>query len=119
MPDIQNNQINITGNKPGVVTITLGENVLGGNEALDFSSKLYELNQQGIKCVVVNLQNVKMINSSGLGMLVGGLNTLKKNDIKMLLAGLSEKIDVLLNMTHLNQVFTIFNNVDDALESCE
>jgi len=116
MPD---NQINITGNKPGVVTITLGENVLGGNEALDFSSKLYDLNQQGIKCVIVNLQHVKMINSSGLGMLVGGLNTLDKNDIKMLLAGLSEKINVLLNMTHLNQVFTTYNDVDDALKNCE
>jgi anti-sigma B factor antagonist len=103
--------------KQGVVSLTLGESVLGGNDALNFSSKLMELNQKNTKHVIIDLQNVKMINSSGIGMLVSGLTTLKKNDASLILVGLSDKIKGLLKMTHLDQVFITNENVDEAIES--
>ncbi|MFH1051471.1 MAG: STAS domain-containing protein [bacterium] len=109
--------INIKELKNNVVVIRIGENLLGGNDALDFSSKLMELNQKNIEHVIVDLQNVKLINSSGIGMLVSGLTTLKKNDASMILVGLSEKIIKILKMTHLDQVFITYDNVDKALEN--
>ena len=105
--------------KPGVASISLGENIQGGKEALDFSSKLFEISENNYKCVVINLQNVKMMNSSGLGMLVSALNTLKKNEIKMVLTNIPDKIDNLLKMTHLNQVFTSFPTVEEAIKDIE
>jgi len=105
--------------KPGIASINLGENIQGGKEALDFSSKLFEITEKNYKCLVVNLQNVKMMNSSGLGMLVSALNTMKKNEIKMVLTNIPDKIDNLLKMTHLNQVFTTFPTVEEAIKVIE
>ena len=112
-----NNAFGMTELKTGVFAISLGENVLGGNDALNFSSKLMELNQKKVNNVIVDLQNVKMINSSGIGMLVSGLTTLKKHDANMILVGLTDKIKHILQMTHLNQVFITFENVNEALDS--
>jgi anti-sigma B factor antagonist len=91
--------------------------VLGGNEALNFSSKLIELNRNKVKNVIIDLQNVKMINSSGIGMLVSGLTTLRKNDANMILVGLTDKIKSIMKMTHLDQVFSSFENIEDALKN--
>lgn len=113
------NEIKLNVLKPGVASINLGENIQGGKEALDFSSKLFEISEKEYKCLVVNLQNVKIMNSSGLGMLVSALNTLKKKEIKMVLTNIPDKIDNLLKMTHLNQVFITFSTVEDAVKDIE
>lgn len=118
MPENEKSQIKVIENKLGVVTIALGENVHGGNEAVEFSAKLIELSHDYVKYVIIDLRNVKMMNSSGLGMLVAGLNTLKKANITMYLAGVTEKIEHLLRMTHLDKVFKTFIDYDDAVESC-
>ncbi|ROL61959.1 anti-sigma factor antagonist [Bacteroidetes/Chlorobi group bacterium ChocPot_Mid] len=98
-------------------SIMLGENLFGGNEALTFSSKINELCNNNAKNIIVDLNQVKMINSSGIGMLVGGLTTSKKNNASLILVGLSDKIKSLLQMTHLDQVFATFDSIDDALKS--
>jgi anti-sigma B factor antagonist len=113
------NEIKITELKPGIASIVLGENIQGGKEALDFASKLFEISEKNYKCLVINLHEVKMMNSSGLGMLVSALNTLKKNEIKMVLTNIPDKIDNLLKMTHLNQVFTSFSTVEEAIKDIE
>jgi anti-sigma B factor antagonist len=59
------------------------------------------------------------MNSSGLGMLVSGISTLKKHNISMLLANLPEKISALLQITHLDKVFKVYPNVEVALENCK
>ena len=117
MQEGQNISIEEFEQHPDVVVIKLGENVQGGNEALEFSTKLHELSSGNIKYVILDLQNVKLMNSSGLGMLVGGLNTLQKNNIRMVLANMPEKIMNLLKMTHLDQVMHTFGSVEEALKN--
>jgi anti-sigma B factor antagonist len=97
--------------------IELGSVVLGGNDALAFSELLNELSQKPMKSVVVDLHNVEMINSSGLGMLVGGLSNMRKKEIKLDLASVPEKVLGLLQMTHLDRVFRIFETTDEAVKS--
>ena len=103
--------------KNNIVSISLGENLIGGNDAMNFSSKLLELNQKNIQHVIVDLKSVKVINSSGIGMLVSGMTTLKKNNASMILVGLSDKIKSIMQMTHLDQVFKTYENMDDAVNS--
>ncbi len=98
--------------------IELKENVLGGSDALSFTSVLDELKDKGIKCIVVNCSQVKLMNSSGLGMLVGGLSHLKKFGIKMKLAVIPDKVQNLLTMTHLDKVFKTYSTMDEAVK-CE
>ncbi|MBI5324802.1 MAG: STAS domain-containing protein [Ignavibacteriae bacterium] len=102
--------------KPDTASIELNEQVLGGNDALEFSSKLYETFDKGINSVIIDLSKVQVMNSSGLGMLVSGLSSLRKNNIQMVLASVPDKVMSLLRMTHLDKVFQIYNNIQDAYD---
>ncbi len=102
--------------RDGIWVIKLGKSVLGGNEAFGFTSTLHELIEKEIKSVIVDLADVELINSSGLGMLVSGLSTLRKHGIPLKLASVPEKVLELLTMTHLDKVFKIFDTVETAAE---
>lgn len=101
-----------------IALISIGENLVGGNEALKFSNTLIDLVKQNYKTIILDLQKVKIINSSGIGMLVSGLTTLKKNNASLILIKMPDKIQSLLKMTHLDQVFTTYSNLDEALKHC-
>ncbi len=99
--------------KPGTAVITLGKNVLGGNEALEFSSKLEDLCKSDVSLVAVDLSKVELMNSSGLGMLVNGLSAMKKHDKSLVLVAVPQKVDTLLKMTHLNEVFRVLGDISE------
>ncbi len=60
------------------VVIELKGNVMGGEDTKEFNDLLHKLIDEGKKNIVVDLSDVKFMNSSGLGMLIGGLTTMKK-----------------------------------------
>lgn len=101
----------------GISVIKLGKSVLGGNEAFGFTSTLHELIEKNVKTVIVDLGAVELMNSSGLGMLVNGLITLRKHGIPLNLVAVPEKVVELLEITHLNQVFKSFTTVMEAAEA--
>lgn len=101
-----------------IAVITLSNFILGGNDALAFTQELETLGKTEIKYVIIDLSAVEIMNSSGLGMLVSGISTLKKYNIAMLLANLPEKISTLLHITHLDKVFKVYSNVENAVENC-
>jgi len=117
MENLTSNKYNVKEIKEKFYSITLEETVQGGSDALDFSSVLYSLIDKKANCIIIDLQNVKLMNSSGLGMLVSGLKTLKQNNIKMYLVNLTPKIDNLLEMTHLNKVFQIYKSIEDVVNA--
>ncbi len=108
----------ILGDDNNIALIELNANVMGGHDALAFTSKLQELAGEAPKGVIVDLHNVALMNSSGLGMLVSGMSTLRKHNVPMYLAAAPAKVYMLLEMTHLNKVFQIFDTVEDAINSC-
>lgn len=93
--------------------IAFPANVIGGPDAVDLASLLRETSAN--KAVVFDLSAVSVMNSSGLGMLVSSLTTLKKFDVALRLAAVPSKVMSLLTMTHLDTVFTLFSSVDEAV----
>ena len=67
-------------NNPSAETtvIAFGEEVLGGAEALELTSLVREACAGEGAVVVFDLERVRVMNSSGLGMLVGALATVRK-----------------------------------------
>jgi anti-sigma B factor antagonist len=57
------------------------------------------------------------MNSSGLGMLIGGLTTMKKAEGNLKLANVTDKIQSLLVITKLITIFESYNSVDEAAKS--
>lgn len=99
--------------------VELPESVLGGNDALNFTSALQSLDGSQTKFILVDLKKVKVMNSSGLGMLVGGLRSLQKQDITLVLVAVSGKVKELLELTHLHKVFKQYDNIEDAVNNLE
>ncbi len=101
----------------GITVIELDGNVMGGPDALALNDFLHTLITEQKNHVVVDLKEVSFINSSGLGMLIGGLTTLRHAGGEMKLARASKKVESLLEMTKLLKVFDLHKNVNDAIAS--
>ena len=87
--------------------------------ASDFRNALLELIENGRRNLVVNLQGVSFIDSSGLGALVSALKTLKANGGKgdVRLAEVQEPVVALLEIIRLNRVFSTYPSVEKAVQS--
>jgi anti-sigma B factor antagonist len=97
--------------------LELKGNVMGGDDTKEFNELLHKLIDEGKKNVIVDLHDVKFMNSSGLGMLIGGLTTMKKSDGHLKLANVTDKIQSLLVITKLITIFESYNSVDEAAKS--
>jgi anti-sigma B factor antagonist len=100
-----------------VTVIALSSSMMGGPDAATLSVLLHELIEKGKKKVVVDLAQVKFMNSSGLGILIGGLTTVRNAGGDLKLANVSEKIQTLLVVTKLNTIFEQYGSVEKAIES--
>jgi len=98
--------------KEDTALIKLGSHVLGGTDALAFTNILNDISKTPAKSVVVDCSSVEVMNSSGLGMLVSGLTTLKKYNIAMSLISLPHKVEDLMKMTRLDSIFKIYADIN-------
>ncbi len=101
----------------GVVVLELAGKIMGGPDATLLNEKLHELIDNGKIKVIADLGKVNWMNSSGLGILIGGLTTMRNNQGDLKLANVTERIQSLLIITKLITVFETFNSVDEAVES--
>lgn len=99
------------------VVIEFKGNVMGGPDALNLNEKLHELIDQGKKNAVVDLSRVKFMNSSGLGMMIGALTTMRNAGGDLRIANATDKIESLLMITKLITVFDHYRSLDEAVES--
>src|SRR5699024_8557643 len=92
-------------------------NVMGGPDAVRMNRRLHELIDKGKVNIVADVSKIELMNSSGLGMLIGGLITLRKADGDLRIAHPTKKIQSLLNVTKLSTVFKQYETVERAIES--
>ncbi len=65
--------------------------------------------------IILNLENVNFVDSSGLGALISGLKAVGNPEL-LILCGLNEQIISLLELTCLDKVFKTTKDYQDALE---
>ncbi len=81
--------------------------------------KLVELVGEGLYDVVVDMTTVEFLDSTGLGVLVGGLKRVRAHDGSLELVCTQERILKIFRITGLTKVFPIHDSVDDALSATE
>lgn len=91
--------------------------LIGGPLSEEIGDKIHNLIDKGQKNVVVDLSGVDYISSSGLGILISGLTSMRKNGGDLKLAKISNKTEGLLSITKLNQIFEQFKTVEEAAKS--
>lgn len=78
---------------------------------------LAQMTQKKLDPVVVDLARVTYIDSSGLAVLIEGMQNVEEYGGKFALAGLQENVRSIFEIARLDQVFRIFPNVDAALSA--
>lgn len=102
--------------KYNCVVLTFKGNLMGGPDAEAFRDQLHSFIENDKKNVVVDLGKVKFMNSSGLGILIGGLTTMKNAGGQLVICQADKKIESLLMVTQLIKVFTHYRTLDQAVE---
>jgi anti-sigma B factor antagonist len=77
--------------------------------------KLIELVNEGSYRLVVDLERVDFLDSTGLGVLVGGLKRVRNHEGSLKLVCTQDKILKIFRITGLTKVFPIHDSVDDAV----
>ncbi len=101
----------------GVVLLELSGKLMGGPDATLLSEKLHDLVDQKKTKVIADLAKVSWMNSTGLGILIGGLTTMRNSGGDLKLVNVAGKIESLLIITKLFKVFETFNQVEEAVAS--
>ena len=77
--------------------------------------RLTDLVEAGSTRLVVDLEDVAFIDSTGLGVLVGGVRRARAQDGDLRLVCTNTRILKVFEATGLDEVFTIGSTVDDAV----
>lgn len=100
-----------------IVILQLSGKIIGGPDATSFNDKLHQLIDNGKTKVIADLSQVNWMNSSGLGILISALSTIRNAGGELKIAETPEKIKNLLTITKLVNVFPMYDHVDDAIAS--
>jgi anti-sigma B factor antagonist len=85
--------------------------------APEFKQQLLEVIGQGGKQVVVDFSDTTFIDSTTLGVLVGGVKRLRTNEGQLSLVCSDRNITKIFEITGLNKVFPIYESRAEAVES--
>ena len=91
--------------------ITMGQ----GNT--EFKDKIHSMVNQGHKHILVNLGGVSYVDSAGLVELVAAFTTVSRVGGKLKLVNMTKKMNDLLAITKLSNVFETFDKEQEAVQS--
>jgi anti-anti-sigma factor len=84
--------------------------VLDGNRGGQLRQTISEIITAGGQVILLDLQQVSFMDSSGLGSLVASLKVARNAGVELCLCSVAEQVKMLFELTHMDQVFTIFSD---------
>ncbi len=100
-----------------VVVLHLAGQLMGGPDADAVRDAVQAVLKQGHRKILVDLQEVSWVNSTGLGVLISSHISTTGSGGHLKLMRASRRIDSIFTVTRLNTVFEIFDDEAAALES--
>ena len=98
--------------------VTVDGKFLGSVHGPDLVESVDGLTEQGRTQVVVDLSDATLMDSTGIGVLIGQAERLREAGGDLRLAGVRKKLRNLFVMTRLlGEVFVLYDDVDDAVDS--
>ena len=79
--------------------------------------QIVQLVEEGRYHLVVDMEDVEFLDSTGLGVLVGGLKRVRAHDGSLRLVCTQERILKIFRITGLTKVFPIHSSVAEAVEA--
>jgi anti-sigma B factor antagonist len=106
-----------SGEVDGVAVVWLDGRVVLGEETGLLRDKVKSLIAEGNKKVILNMNNVTLIDSAGLGALVAAYTSTKSGGASLRLCHLGTKFNELLQITRLITIFEVYKTQEEAINS--
>lgn len=103
--------------KSDITVISVKEERLDAHNSNELKEEIHSLFDGGKKSILVDLRDVRFIDSSGLGALVSGFKNAISHQGNLKLAGLQSQVKSMFELTRLHRVFEIFDTTAEALEN--
>jgi anti-sigma B factor antagonist len=101
----------------GVVVVALDGRIVLGEETNAFREKIKALLAEGKKKILLNLDNITLIDSTGLGTLVSAHHSAASRGASLRLCKLGTKFQEVLQVTKLLTVFDVSDTEADGVRS--
>jgi len=102
----------------GKIAIIEPRGTLIGDEGTDdLRKEVADFIEQGNRSLIINLEKVNFMNSSGLGAIVSARISYKRNGGDVKLVGLTKNVQNLFIVTKLSEIFDIYDSIDEAIKN--
>jgi len=101
--------------KNNTVIFSFKGNIMGGPSSSEFREKINSLIEEGKTNVIGDFSGVDFMNSSGLGILIATLTTLRKAGGDFKLCSATERVRSLLKVSKLFTVFDSYKTQEEAI----
>ena len=109
--------LSVTTREEGGRTIVVVGGEIDVYSAPTLRDRLNGLVADGHHDLILDMQGVEFLDSTGLGVLVGGLKRVRTHNGSLQLVCSQERVLKVFRITGLTKVFTIHDSVQDALSS--
>lgn len=109
--NLQSEQIN------GSTVLHVKEKRLDAHNSPELNEQILKLLNSGENKLIIDLDEVYFVDSSGLGVLLSGFKNAASHDGSFVLTGLQTQVRSMFELTRLHRVFTISPTLKEALET--
>ncbi len=102
-------------NKDGSTLLKFHEERLDAHNSKELKDYLSERLENGEKELILDLSEVRFVDSSGLGALLSGHKNAGLREGRFALTGVQSRVQSMFELTRLTRVFEIYPGVEDAL----
>ncbi|MEQ8924389.1 MAG: STAS domain-containing protein [Fulvivirga sp.] len=100
----------------GILKLSLSGDLIGEDNGIDIIEVVNDQIQQGSILCLVDISELRYINSSGIGVLITILTKFRNKGGELCLLNPSESVKKLLIITKLNAIFSIENDEQVAIQ---
>jgi len=103
--------------KEGIAVIKLSGDLIGEDSGLQLVGLANDYLGQGVKLCIIDISDLRYINSSGIGVLITILTKFRNKSGEVYLLRPSENVQKLLIITKLNAIFQIAQTEEEAIQN--
>jgi len=101
--------------RESVVILTIKTEKLDSENAPQVKAKVLIESQPDVDAMIIDLSNVRMIDSSGLGVLLLAHRQMNEYNAPVILVGISEEVYKLMEISHIHDIFDVYDTVEEAI----
>jgi len=99
---------------PGITAISFTGRLVLGNRLSEVEHAIREKIKQGCRKLVLDFSGLTFVDSAGIGVLAMWFGLLEREGGKLAVSGAAGHVKQTLEMTHLNRLMGMYENVESA-----